>query len=119
MNFTFHNQKGESIAELPLGEIEIKGVEEAVDILGNADYLGASKIICYKESFSDDFFDLKTGIAGDILQKFSNYRKKLAIVGDYSEISSKSLRDFIFESNKVGNILFVSSLSEALEKFYR
>jgi hypothetical protein len=117
MNFIFHEQKGEKIAELAAGDIDIKGVEEAVDILGNIDYLGVSKIISYKENFSDEFFDLKTCIAGDILQKFSNYRKKLAIVGDFSEIESKSLRDFIRESMRTGHILFVSTLDEALVRF--
>ena len=116
MNFLFHELKGEKIAELPSGGMQIAGVEEALDLLGNAEYLGASMIIIYKEDLLDDFFDLSTGIAGDILQKFSNYRKRLAIIGDFSIINSKSLRDFIFESNKFGNILFVDSLSEALER---
>ncbi|MFZ2340826.1 MAG: DUF4180 domain-containing protein [Bacteroidales bacterium] len=63
-----------------------------------------------------DFFDLKTKIAGDILQKFSNYRMKLAIIGDFSAIKSKSLRDFIRESNNAGTINFVGSMEEAMVK---
>lgn len=116
MNFIFHELKGEKIAELPSEDIKISGVQDAIDLLGNADYLGASGIIVYKENLAEEFFDLSSGIAGDILQKFSNYRKRLAIVGDFSNITSKSLKDFIFESNKVGRILFVYSLSEALQK---
>lgn len=114
MNFKFHESPRGRIAELPRGEMSISGVDDAVDLLGNADYQGASRIIIYKEDLGDEFFKLSTGIAGEILQKFSNYRKKLAIVGDFSNIGSKSLRDFIRESNRTGNILFVSSLSEAL-----
>jgi len=60
-----------------------------------------------------DFFDLKTGFAGEILQKFSNYKVKLAIIGDFSSFTSKSLRDFILESNKHGHINFVSTIDEA------
>ena len=116
MNFIIHALTGNKIAELPKGELEVYDVEEAVNILGNADYLGASAIIVYKEDIPDIFFDLSSGMAGDILQKFSNYRKRLAIVGDFSAYSSKSLRDFIYESNKTGQILFVSSLEEALAK---
>jgi hypothetical protein len=54
-------------------------------------------------------------MAGEILQKFSNYRVKLAIVGDFSKYSSKSLADFIYESNKGKHINFVATKTEALK----
>ncbi|QRX65011.1 DUF4180 domain-containing protein [Dysgonomonadaceae bacterium zrk40] len=62
---------------------------------------------------TSDFFDLKSGIAGEILQMFSNYRTRLAIVGDFSKFSRKSMKDLIFESNNGGNINFVSTCSDA------
>jgi len=37
-----------------------------------------------KSAICDDFFDLSTGLAGEILQKFVNYHVKIAIVGDFS-----------------------------------
>lgn len=114
MNFNFHQTPSGKIAELPKGTVTLKAVEDAIDILGNADYQEASKIIIYKEDLSEDFFRLSTGIAGEILQKFSNYRKKLAIVGDFTSIQSKSLRDFIRESNRTGSVVFVASFDQAL-----
>ncbi len=62
------------------------------------------------------FFNLRTGIAGEILQKFSTYNVQLAIIGDYSKYNSKSFKDFIFESNKYRRINFVCTLEEALER---
>lgn len=108
--------KDVKIAVIESDQIEMYDVKSAVNILGNCNYQGASKIIMKKENITPDFFDLKTRIAGDILQKFSNYRMQLAIVGDFTEYTSKSLRDFIYESNKVGRILFVDSLSVAKER---
>jgi hypothetical protein len=61
------------------------------------------------------FFDLKNGIAGEILQKFSNYRVRLAVVGDFSKYTGKSVHDFIRESNKVRHISFVHSTEEAIK----
>lgn len=61
------------------------------------------------------FFDLKSGIAGDILQKFSTYRVRLAIVGDFSKYRSKSLNDFVYESNKGRHINFVNSTADAVK----
>jgi hypothetical protein len=62
---------------------------------------------------------LKSGIAGEILQKFSTYNFRLAIVGTFSEVQSKSLRDFIYESNKYGRINFVGSHDEAFERLMK
>jgi len=41
---------------------------------------------------------------------------KLAIVGDFTNIKSKSLGDFIRESNRGRTVNFVSSVEEAVEK---
>lgn len=64
--------------------------------------------------YKSGFFDLKTGLAGDILQKFSNYNIKLAILGNFKNEQSKSLNDFIYESNKTGRINFVETFDEAV-----
>jgi len=46
------------------------------------------------------FVDLRSGVAGDIVQKFVNYGLRLAVVGDISELLARSgaLRDFVRES---------------------
>jgi hypothetical protein len=104
------------IAEIISDSIEIKNAQDALNIMANCGYQGARKIIIKEKNMIPDFFDLKTGIAGEILQKFSNYNVQLAIIGDFSKYSSKSLKDFIFESNKLGRINFVDSLKEAKER---
>jgi len=115
MTINLINIKSTCIAEIISDAIEIKNTQDALDLMANCGYQGAKKIILKECNLVPDFFDLKTGIAGDILQKFSNYRVQLAIIGDFSKYSSKSLRDFIFESNKHRQINFVSSPEEAKE----
>ena len=74
-----------------------------------------NRIIVREQNLSNDFFDLKTRLAGDILQKFSNYRVKLAIVGDFSKYkNSKSFKDFVRESNKGNLIFFVDNFESAI-----
>jgi len=107
---------GAKIAELEPGSEIINSVDEMLDILANSWHNGCHGIILHEENINRNFFDLKTGLAGEILQKFSNYRTKLAIIGDFSEVKSKSLRDFIRESNNRGTINFVPSITEALSK---
>jgi hypothetical protein len=107
---------GVCIAEIVSDEIEIRDVQDALDILSECYSMGANSIIIDKKNIVPDFFDLKTGLAGEILRKFSTYRFKLAIIGDFSNVSSKSLKAFINESNKTGDTCFVSSLEEAKER---
>ncbi len=111
--------KGNYIAEIISDTVVIKNSQNALDLMANCDYQGARKIIINEKNIIPDFFDLKTGIAGEILQKFVNYDVQLAIVGDFSKYSSKSLRGLIYESNKKGRINFVKSISEAKDKLLR
>ncbi len=116
MELLIHYRNAIPIAELQSDAIEIENVQDALDLIGNSDHRGARKIIVKKEQFCPEFFDLKTGVAGETLQKFSTYRMQLAIIGDFSEHQSKSFKDFIYESNKTGRIIFVTTLNEALER---
>ena len=103
-----------SIAELKPGAGMIGSADDAVDILGNASYANCTKVIIHSGSFASGFFDLRTGLAGEILQKFSNYRMRLAIVGDFSHLQSRSWRDFIRESNRGKMVCFVPTVEEAI-----
>lgn len=110
-------ENGIDIATVNSSEPLIIDVQSALDLIATVSYdTGCSALILNKSSLSEEFFELKTKLAGDILQKFINYQMKLAIVGDFSIYSSKSLKDFIYESNKGKHIFFVSSEKEAVEK---
>lgn len=115
MKIEIHNINGIKIAEILSEEIIIKTTQDGLDLLGDLYYQGYEKIIIHEKNITPDFFDLKTKLAGDILQKFTQYRMPLIIVGDFSKFESKSLKDFIFESNKGKQVNFVASQSEAIK----
>ena len=119
MNIEILTINGIEIADIQSDQIIINVTQDALDIMADAKYQGASCIILHEQNITPKFFDLKTGIAGDILQKFSNYNNRLAIVGDFTKYESNSLQDFIRESNKYGRINFVSSTDEALKALSR
>lgn len=111
------NQVNEiKVAEIVSDDILIHETQDALNLMAESAYLGSTKIIIHEKNINPDFFNLKTGLAGEILQKFSNYNASLAIIGDHSRRASKSLKDFIFESNKYGRINFVNTIEEAREK---
>ncbi|MEE4197886.1 MAG: DUF4180 domain-containing protein [Bacteroidales bacterium] len=115
MNFIPHTTGKTRIAEISSDKVILKTTRDGLDLLGNLYYQDFEKVIIHKAHITPDFFDLKNGIAGEILQKFSNYWVRLAIVGDFSHPMSKSLRDFIYESNQRKQIVFVSSVAEGLK----
>jgi hypothetical protein len=116
MNIEIKKVNGSQLAKLISDDIVIREIQDALDLIADAYYLGAWKIILMEKNIIPAFFDLKTGIAGDILQKFSTYKVYLAIVGDFSKYPGKRIKDFIYESNKHGRINFVNSMDEAIER---
>lgn len=114
MKIEIHQIKDDKVAEVISEDVIINSVDDAVNLLGNLYYQGYEKIIIYEKNLTPDFFDLKNGIAGDILQKFSNYRMPLIIVGNFSKYTGKSVNAFMFECNRGRQINFVNSLPEAI-----
>jgi hypothetical protein len=110
----FHDLNGLAIAEVTDSGFQIASVQDAVDLLGDLYFNNCSRIILQESHFHPDFFRLHTGLAGDVLQKFSNYKCKISIVGNFSKYTSESLRDFIRESNKGNRVFFVPDTDEAL-----
>jgi hypothetical protein len=112
--FTFHEINDQVIAELTDNNFIINEVQDALDLMADLSYQGYNRMIINEKNLNKDFFDLSTRFAGEILQKFSNYNFKLAIIGDFSKYESKSLRDFIRESNRGNMIYFAEDLQSAL-----
>jgi hypothetical protein len=91
----------------------ISSVTYALDLIGEVFSNNCERVILKKESLPDDFFSLKTGFAGEMLQKFSNYNIKLAIVGDFDNVKSKSLSAFIYECNRGKQVFFKKACEDA------
>ncbi len=102
---------GETVIQIISDEI-IKNEQDFLNIMATHE---SDTYIFKKENFSDDFYKLATGIAGKILQKASTYRKKIVIIGDFQNVDSNALRDFIYECNKMKQVIFTETIDKALE----
>jgi hypothetical protein len=112
----YHELNNKKIADLTDKSLVISNTDEALDLMVNISYNDCGRIIIYEENLHPDFFNLSTRLAGDILQKVSNYRLKLAIVFDQSKYKSRSLRDFVYECNKGRQVFFVRDREEAIAR---
>jgi hypothetical protein len=92
----------------------LRSDRDAVDLIGAAFEHRATLIVLPVDCLDDDFFRLRTRIAGEIVQKFVNYRMRLAIVGDISRHldESSALRAFVNESNRGKDLWFLANLAE-------
>ena len=86
----------------------VNTVDDALVILGDAMSIGASRVVLPVVRLSPAFLDLSTRLAGDILQKFTNYRMKVALVGNITPAleASSALRAFVAESNRGEGVWF-------------
>ena len=116
MQIVKHNIQTEPIAEVISDTIVLSTVQDALDLMADIDYQRMTKMILHEANIHPDFFDLKTRMAGEILQKFVTYSKQLAIVGNFEKYTSKALRDFIYESNNGHHVFFVGSVEEGIER---
>lgn len=105
------------IAVIFSDEKVITDTQSALDLIMTVNYeTGADRIVINKGAVAEEFFILSTGMAGEILQKFMNYKIKAAIYGDYSGYTSKPLKDFIYEANCGRDIFFTATKDEAVER---
>ncbi|AGA67911.1 hypothetical protein Desdi_0365 [Desulfitobacterium dichloroeliminans LMG P-21439] len=83
---------------------------ELVSLCGEND---TDLVMIHYAALSEDFFELKTKVAGDILQKLMNYRiKAVAVIPD--EIIQKGrFRELALEMNKGPHFRMVASREEA------
>ncbi len=109
--------KNTQIAAVSSDDLLITNVQSALDLIMTVKYeTDCTNIAINKEAITDDFFILSTCLAGEILQKFINYGVRFAIYGDFSEYTSKPLKDFMYESNKGKDIFFQPTISLAIDK---
>jgi hypothetical protein len=90
----------------------------ALDLIGDAFGRDAQVVAVPVERVADEFFRLRSGIAGDVMQKFVSYRLRLVVVGDVSVhvAASTALRDFVHETNQGGHIWFLPDLDTLAER---
>lgn len=119
MQTQIFQKNGSRVAVIRDEGVLVKDVPAMLDLIAEVGYTQeAHKLVFFRENIADGFFDLSTGIAGEILQKFSNYSIKAAIVGDFVGFGSKSLQDFIYECNTGNGLFFVSTEEEAVERLH-
>jgi hypothetical protein len=85
---------------------------DAVDLIAQAH--PAEWVAVPVDRLTPEFFRLRTGVAGAIVQKFVQYRTGLAVVGDVTAhlAAGDAFRDWVRETNRGRHTWFVADLAE-------
>jgi hypothetical protein len=74
--------------------------QDVLDLIGICIGNDVNVLVLHIDAFSEDFFNLKTGLAGMILQKFINYHLKVAVILDKEVAFNDRFKEMIMEANK-------------------
>ncbi len=78
----------------------IESERDALDLVAACGENQANRLLLHAENLSEDFFHLKTGLAGAVLQKFVNYYVKVAAVLTPELVNQGRFQEMVLEANR-------------------
>lgn len=101
MQFHWVENNQHSYIELIPGTLYLASEQDALECVGVCGEHGTQRLMIHASNLAPGFFDLKTGLAGQILLKFSIYSLKVAAVVP-PEIARKGrFGEMVYENNRV------------------
>jgi hypothetical protein len=91
--------------------IAIRSFSDIADAMGAC--LGAEGLILSEGDFAREFFELRSGLAGELFQKFTNYQVRLAIVLPDPKAYGDRFSELAYEHRSHNLIRFFRSEDEA------
>ncbi len=113
-NVTVQNADGHRYIMSRSSKPIIGSQQDFLDLLVVGMENNTSLLLLRDTNFDPAFYDLKTGLAGAILQKVSDYSARLAIVGSFEERGGERFQQLALECNSGTQVRFVSCTNEAL-----
>ena len=111
---------GTDVLVYPAGGPILLGAEsDANDLIGDTWGHETQYVAVPVERIGADFFRLRTRLAGEIVQKFVNYRIALIVVGDITDHveSSDAFARFVDECNRGRQTWFVPDTHALAQRF--
>ena len=107
-----HTDLGDYIICQP-GSGLISTEQDILDLLAVGWELEQNRVIIHSTDLHPDFFNLKTGLLGNIFLKLSNYRVKTAFIIEMEKIDSERFNELIYEHKRSREIRFFEDLPSA------
>jgi hypothetical protein len=90
-------------------------IESAQDVLSALEAcFGTAGLVLAERDLGPKFFDLRSGLAGELFQKFTNYRLRVAVVLPDPKAQGERFSELAHEHTSHQLIRFVGSTDEAV-----
>jgi len=99
VNFTVIQIKNVKIVTCFPDGARISSETDALEAVAACGEYGTDKLFIPGESLSESFFDLKSGLAGAVLLKFSNYSIQACVLVQAEMIGHGKFYEFVLETN--------------------
>lgn len=84
---------------LPDGQL-LQTDQDILELIAGCGEYGADLLMIHAENLPVDFYNLKTGLAGNILQKLTNYWVRSAIIVSRDLVGDGHFYELILETNR-------------------
>lgn len=106
--------KGQTVLEVLSSGAKLESEQDMLDLIAASHEHQSALVLMSSESLSERFFDLKTGLAGMVLQKCINYHLKLAVVLPEHTDLPERFREMALEARKGKDFRFLEDRDLAL-----
>lgn len=113
MNYKLVTENNNKYIEFTSDLSKLSSEKDVLDCISACMEKDVYTIILYSNMLSEDFFNLKTGLAGITLQKFINYHVKAALIIENEEKLNDRFKEMIMEANKGNNFRTFNNIANA------
>ncbi|MGE5370749.1 MAG: DUF4180 domain-containing protein [Solirubrobacterales bacterium] len=106
---------GRLVECLPEPENQLVSTQYALDLVAACGEHDTQRLLIHAENLPPAFFDLKTKLAGEVLQKFVNYQIRAAAVVPPESLAKGRFREFALEANRGRQFRFFEKRQEAID----
>lgn len=94
------SENGIDFAECSPVEKLITTEQDMVDLIGLCGYHQTNNLLIYAQNVDESFFDLRSKLAGAVLQKCMNYYMRVVMVLPSDIENNKRFSEMVLETNK-------------------
>ena len=113
MNYSVIEKNNKKYIQYASSDSILRTESDALNIIGACYEKDIWLLIIHEEALSEDFYNLRTGLAGAVLQKFMNYQIKAAVIIKNKEKISGRFREMALEANKGNDFRVYDNLVDA------
>lgn len=100
VDYQFISFGNQSYIECLPGADRITGEGQALDLVAACGEYETNRLLLHGECLDEAFFDLSSGLAGQVLLKFAIYRLKAALVAKPEQVRRGKFYDMVLETNR-------------------